>query len=214
MSSSPVTGAPAAPLVDAVLLDLDGVIRHFDPGHPTALEAEHGLAEGAILAAAFAPELLDDVTCGRITKDAWITAVGEAIGAPEAAASWGSSPATVDEEVLAIADALRAGGIVVGVLTNGTDTVPAELAALGIDDRFDHLFNSAAIGFAKPDRRVFAAACEALGLAPERVAFTDDSPAKLAGARELGLPVDVFTGAAGLRAFLAGLGLPVDGGRE
>lgn len=211
MAPSPAAARPGpqppGPQVEAVLLDLDGVVRHFDAAFLLAVEAEHGLAEGTILAAAFAPALLDDVTCGRITKDAWIATVGTEVGAPEAAAAWGRSPATVDADVLAVVDELRAAGVTVGLLTNGTDTVPDELAALGIADRFDHLFNSAVIGFAKPDRRVFAAACEVLDLPPGRVAFTDDSPAKLVGAHELGMPVAPFVDAGGLRAFVVGLGL-------
>lgn len=192
--------------VDAVLVDLDGVVRHFDPVFRAELERTHGLAEGAILEAAFDVARVGDATDGSITKAAWIAALGEALGAPGAARAWGASPATVDAEVLAVVDELRAAGRPVGILTNGTDEVPAELAALGIRDRFDHLFNSWEIGHAKPDRRIFAHACAALGRPPERIAFTDDSPAKLAGARELGMPVDPFVGAARLRAWLTSLG--------
>lgn len=192
--------------VDAVLVDLDGVVRHFDPDLPAALEQEHGLEPGAILALASDVERVGDVTTGVLTKAAWIEALGQALGAPEAALAWGASPATVDEDVLAVVDELRATGLTVGILTNGTDEVPAELDALGVRDRFDHLFNSWEIGHAKPDRRVFAHCCDVLGLAPERVAFTDDAPAKLTGARELGMPVDPFVGAARLRTWLGSLG--------
>jgi HAD superfamily hydrolase (TIGR01509 family) len=193
-------------LVDAVLVDLDGVVRHFDVAHREELERAHGLAPGAILEAAFDVARVGDASDGSITKAAWLAAVGEAIGAPEAALAWGSSPAAVDTDVLAIVDELRADGLPVGILTNGTDEVAAELAALDLTDRFDHLFNSWEIGHTKPDRRVFAHCCAVLDLPPERVAFTDDSPAKLAGARELGMPVDPFVGADRLRAWLRSLG--------
>ena len=42
-------------------------------------------------------------------------------------------------------------------------------------------------------------------MAPERVAFTDDSAAKLAGATELGMPTHHFTSAAALRTWLVEL---------
>ncbi len=61
----------------------------------------------------------------------------------------------VDGDVLDLSDELRAAWLRTAVLTNGTDTIPAELAAHAISDRFDAVFNSADIGFAKPDARAF-----------------------------------------------------------
>lgn len=193
--------------VDAVALDLDGVVRHFDDAYEAELCRRHGLEAGAIAAAAYAPDLLHPVVTGRTTKAQWITAVGAALGLPEAAAAWGESPATVDEDVLAVVDEVRATGRPVVVLTNGTDAIDAELAALDVGHRFDRIFNSAVIGHAKPDVRAFGHVVEALGLPPERIAFADDSPAKLAGATELGMPTHAFTDAASLRAWLVALGV-------
>ena len=42
--------------IEAIVLDLDGVIRHFDPDHPTRVERQHGLPPGSLVTAAFAPE--------------------------------------------------------------------------------------------------------------------------------------------------------------
>ena len=50
----------------------------------------------------------------------------------------------------------------------------AEIAALGIADRFDAIFNSADIGFVKPDVRAFEHVRHALGVAAVQVFFTDD----------------------------------------
>jgi putative hydrolase of the HAD superfamily len=93
-----------------------------------------------------------------------------------------------------VVDELRAGGTVVAVLTNGTDTIPAELRALGIADRFDAVFNSAEIGAAKPEAEAFQHVCRALGVPPEQVFFTDDSPSKLSGAVALGMDARLYVG--------------------
>ncbi|HEV7721687.1 MAG TPA: HAD-IA family hydrolase [Iamia sp.] len=191
--------------IDALVLDLDGVVRHFDAGHEAELCRRHGLEAGAIAAAAYAPDLLHPVITGRTTKAEWITAVGAALGVPEAAEAWGESPTTLDEAVLAVVDEVRATGRPVVILTNGTDTIDAELATLDVVRRFDGIFNSAVIGHAKPDRRAFAHVCAALDLPPERVAFADDSPAKLVGATELGMTAIAFTDAVSLRAWLVAL---------
>ncbi|MEE1651384.1 HAD hydrolase-like protein [Brachybacterium sp. J144] len=70
-----------------------------------------------------------------------------------------------------------------GILTNGTDTIPAEVAGLGLTSHFDPIFNSAAIGYIKPDVRVFLHVLEQLGLGAPEVFFTDDSEGKLHGTR-------------------------------
>ena len=191
--------------IDALVLDLDGVVRHFDPNHEAELCRRHGLEPGAIAAAAYAPERLQPVITGRTTKAEWIAAVGQALGVPEAAEAWGRSPTRLDDDVLAVVDEVRATGRRVVILTNGTDTIDEELAALDVARRFDAVFNSAVIGHAKPDVRAFRHVLDALDLPPARVAFADDSPAKLAGAGELGMPALAFVDAASLRAWLVAL---------
>ena len=194
-------------MIRAVVFDLDGVLRHFDPAHVTAIEARHGLSEGSIHAAAFAPELLDPVVTGRRSRADWVRSVGERIVHPQAAEEWGRHPSAPDPGMLALGDELRAGGIRTAILTNGTDTIPAELRESGIDAHVDDVFNSAEIGFAKPDPRAFQHVLDALDLLAAEVFFTDDSPSKLAGAEALGIRTHHFTGEAVLRAVLRDAGV-------
>ncbi|SJN30086.1 hypothetical protein FM104_06815 [Microbacterium esteraromaticum] len=196
-------------MIRAVVFDLDGVLRHFDPDHVTQIEARHRLPTGSIHAAAFAEPLLAAVTAGQITRAEWVRQVGERIGHSQAASEWGVHPSTADDEMLALSDALRASGIRTAILTNGTDTITTELRELEIDTRVDAVFNSAAIGIAKPDVRAFQHVLDALALEPEEVFFTDDSASKLAGAEALDMTVHHFTGIDGLRAALRTAGVVV-----
>lgn len=189
-------------MIRAVVFDLDGVIRHFDPAFLADVERRHALASGALLEAAFADPGLTDVTTGRITRETWVTGIGASLGAPAAALEWGGQPPRVDPEVLGLADDLRARGLTVAVLTNGTDTIPVEVEQQGIACRVDHVFNSAEIGHAKPDARAFRHVLDVLDLPGSAVFFTDDSPAKLAGAVELGMHTHAFVGLAQLRLAL------------
>ena len=188
-----------------MLLDLDGVVRHFDPADVAAIEERHTLAPGSIMAAAFTPALLEQVITGVITRRQWTEQVGELISSHDAAGDWEATPGSVDAEVVALVDELRAAGTTVSVLTNGTDAIPHEMAQLGLDSHFDAIFNSAAIGYAKPDVRAFRHVCEALSVDPTHVFFTDDSPSKLGGAIELGMTARVFTSVAALRQQLSEL---------
>ena len=195
------------PPIRAVLFDLDGVVRHFDEDRTAEIEARHGLAPGAVVDAAFDPGLLEQVTTGRISRRTWVDCVGATLGSAEAAEEWGRQPSTVDAEVLAVVDALRANGIRTAILTNGTDTIPVEAVELGLTERFDAIFNSAEIGWAKPDIRAFQHVLEAFGLEAFEVFFTDDSAGKLVGAEELGMLTHHFTSADELRGALRAVGV-------
>ncbi|WP_394159499.1 HAD family hydrolase [Galactobacter valiniphilus] len=189
-------------MIRSVLFDLDGVLRHFDAGFVASIEREHGLTAGALDAAAFEPALLHAVTTGAVTRSAWVRAVGEAVGNPEAGEAWGRQPFSADEAMLELADELRAQGILVAILTNGTDTIDEELAGSGIAARVDRVFNSASIGAAKPDPAAFEHVLTALELEPTEVFFTDDSQHKLDGATRLGMVTHLFQGIGELRTAL------------
>lgn len=189
-----------------VLLDLDGVIRHFDPHRVAAIETRHGLADGTLHGTAFESELLEQVVTGRIRRSDWIEEVGARVGHPLAASECFADHGIVDESMLAEVDSLRSQGVVVAVLTNGTDTIPAEMAALGIDSRFDAIFNSAELGVAKPDRLAFETVCSRLQVEPPEVLFTDDSASKLKGAIEIGMTAHLFEGVDAFRQHLSDAG--------
>ncbi|MFY9713496.1 MAG: HAD-IA family hydrolase, partial [Microbacterium sp.] len=182
------------------------VVRHFD--HDPSIERRHGLTDGAIARTAFASPLIDEVTTGRITRSDWIERIGEVTGSPAAAAEWGCTPFHVDSQLIALTDELRTIGLTCAILTNGTDTITAEVSQSGLTAHFDPIFNSAEIGHAKPDRRAFAHVLDVLHLQAPQVFFTDDSPAKLIGADEIGMHTHHFTGISALRAALRRAGVP------
>jgi putative hydrolase of the HAD superfamily len=95
------------------------------------------------------------------------------------------------------------------VLTNGTDEIADELTDRGIAGRFDAIFNSAEIGFVKPDVRAFQHVLDALNVTGPEVFFTDDSETKLAGADILSMRTRLYRGIDELRNALAESGVPV-----
>ena len=189
-------------MIELLLSDLDGVIRHFDPDHIPRVEAQHGLPEGTIDAAAYEPGVLNRLVTGALTMAQWEVHVADEIGSAAAARAWLSDRGQVDPEMMRLVDDVRAAGVRVAVLTNGTDTIDAELEAFGVHDRFDAVFSTADIGVAKPDPLAFRHVCDAMAVDPSRVFFTDDSQSKLAGAVELGIHTWHFDGVSGLRSAL------------
>jgi len=102
---------------------------------------------------------------------------------------------------------VRAAGVPVGLATNGTDRLDADLAEFGIADLFDAIVNASAVGVAKPHPEFFAIACRALGVPPAECLFVDDSARFVAGARAAGLLAYRYTGVDDLRYVRAALGV-------
>jgi len=57
-------------MIQALLIDLDGVVRLWDPQLDLAIEQECGLSPGALRQAAFAPDLLAAIT-GHSRDEEW-----------------------------------------------------------------------------------------------------------------------------------------------
>lgn len=193
-------------MIRAVVFDLDGVLRHFHSDCISEIERRHALPDGALNATAFSQPLLADVTTGRISRAEWVRKIGRTLGAHKAAEEWGKLSPRPDRAMLELADELRSRGTTVAILTNGTDTIPTEIEAQGIQPHIDYVFNSATIGYAKPDRRAFQHVMDTLGLESPEIFFTDDSSSKLVGAADLGIVTHHFTGISSLRVALTSAG--------
>ena len=188
--------------VKALVLDLDGVIRHFDPADIERIELDHDLEPGVLLATAFAPELAVPATTGEMSRSEWAASVGDRVGSPKAAAEWQVASAVVDWELIEVVRATRATGVPAAILTNGTSAIDSELTDLGINHEFDYVFNSFDIGFAKPDHRVFHHVIRRLRLASADVTYLDDTAGHVVSASELGIDARLYEGIHSLRAVL------------
>ncbi|MFJ5922335.1 HAD-IA family hydrolase [Kitasatospora sp. NPDC092948] len=198
--------------IGAVLCDLDGVLRVW--GELGEVDAAYGLPPGTVAGAAFRDERLLPAVTGQVTDEQWRAAVaadlvgvcGSTVRAREVVAAWGRQPSRVDPEVLALlADVRR--GVPVVLVSNGTTRLEADLTALGLDAAFDAVVNTARLGAAKPEARVYLAAAERVRVPPSACLFVDDSQGNTAAAEALGMSGHHFRGAAGLRAALRGHGL-------
>jgi putative hydrolase of the HAD superfamily len=192
----------------ALLCDLDGVLRRWPP--MTELEQAHGVPPGTLAAVAFAPERLLPAVTGRCTDEEWRAAVAEDLAAhtgraAELVAAWSASVGEIDREVAELLAGARRHGPVV-VVTNATTRLESDTNVLGLTGLVDGIVNSARLGAAKPDRRIYLAAAELAGVPPQRCLFVDDSATNTEAARALGMSAHHFTGAPGLRAFLVSRG--------
>jgi putative hydrolase of the HAD superfamily len=88
--------------------------------------------------------------------------------------------------MLAAIRRIRAEGLRTAALTNNwRKDGPAD--PHGLRAEFDVFVESAAVGLRKPDPRIYALVCDALGVVPARAAFLDDIGRNLKSARALGM---------------------------
>jgi putative hydrolase of the HAD superfamily len=192
---------------EALIIDLDGVLRSWAGQGTTAIERRHGLPAGSLPAVAFAPERLVPAVTGRVTDAAWRAGVAEELtrrhgaGGEDAVREWSAPVGEVDAAVLAVVRAQRRVRTV-ALLSNATDRLRSDLRALSLDHEVDAVFSSAELGVAKPDPEVFRRVCAALGRAPEQCLFVDDSAGHVAAAVALGLRGHHYRSVAGLSDFL------------
>ncbi|MFE5207352.1 HAD-IA family hydrolase [Streptomyces sp. NPDC056600] len=195
---------------DAVLCDLDGVVRHWPPAD--TLELANGLPVGALAAAAFAPARLHPAVTGEVTDEQWRAAVtddlaarhGSRRGAEAMVADWSAVLPVVDEDVVALLRQVREVAAV-ALVTNATTRLERDLERQGLDDLADLVVNTARIGVAKPDPRVVRHAAERLGVPVGRCLFVDDTEANVLAARETGMTALHHRRVADLRTALAPL---------
>ncbi|MFC0005849.1 HAD family hydrolase [Micromonospora siamensis] len=197
----------------ALLVDFDGVLRRWDPAVAAGVEREYGLSEGVLGEIAMQWGRLRPVLTGRVSHAEWVASVADAltesVGSPERARAaveqWQRYRGEIDPDVLALIREVRAAGVRVGLGTNATDLLDADLAALGLVGEFDVVVNSSVIGVHKPAPEYFQAACAALETPPGRVLCVDDQDWVIRGARAGGLSAYRWSGPEGLRYVRAAL---------
>ncbi len=175
-----------------ILSDLDGVIRKYPQSRDQHIESKFGLPSGTIFSAAFTGPQLNEVVCGRISDEHWrsniIAKISEAHSediARSAVQEWSNYPGQLDLSYLEFLNK-NFPEIPISILTNGTSRLHADLARLGINDRFFKIFNSAEIGICKPNPEIYQRVLTELDCLSSDVLFVDDSKSHVQAASDLG----------------------------
>jgi putative hydrolase of the HAD superfamily len=131
---------------------------------------------------------------GEITMQEWLAEIQ--VLADEAGTTLDLSPLgqllgslTVHDNVIDHVTRLRADGYRTALVTNNVREGSATWRAMiAVDDLFDVVVDSSAVGLRKPDPAIFTHTLDLLGgIAPARAVFLDDVETNLVGARLAGL---------------------------
>lgn len=198
--------------IAVVVFDLDGVFRQWNDDQLDEVEQSFGLPPRTILDVAFSTDLGPLAVTGRLTFPEWMTEVRQRVtarygdDAHGAIDEWEANVGRVDTDMIAMLRQVRA-RTPAAMLSNGTTRLRRDLHVLDLLDEFDHIFNTAELGIAKPDPDVFRLVCTSLGVTPEQTLFIDDLAENVHGASEAGLHTHQHLDQAGTTAFLQSHGI-------
>jgi putative hydrolase of the HAD superfamily len=193
---------------DAVLCDIDGVLRHWPSGEE--IERAYGLPAGSIAAAHFAPSRLNPAITGKITDEQWRSEAatdlaalcGSADRARRAVKAWSMLEPRADPEVVSLLAHARE-VVTVALVSNATTRLERDLAQHELGTLAHIVVSSARIGVAKPDPGFYTIAAEQASARLDSCLFVDDTPANVAAARGLGMIAVQYQRPDDLRAALA-----------
>jgi putative hydrolase of the HAD superfamily len=180
-------------MVKVVITDFDGVVRHWDNRATRKVEEDCKLPAGTLSAICFSKDLLHPAINGQVTKEQWFenahaklkAQYGQGV-ADHYIQAWHANAFSIDTELLAcyreyFPEAKLA------LATNATSGLHGELRAAKLEHSFDFVFNSSAMGVAKPKKQFFYAMLISMGVKPAEALFIDDSLTNVMAAKELGI---------------------------
>ena len=142
-----------------------------------------------------ARDLLVEFECGRVDEMEFERRFAPMLGVDDEGLVdrmfAGSAP---DARMLGAVKAARDAGIKTGLISNswGVDRYPQQL----MDELFDGVVISGAVGIRKPAPEIYAMGAQAVGLPPDECVFVDDLGFNLKPAKELGMATVLHTDAA------------------
>ncbi len=167
---------------DALLIDLDGVLRKWDPRIVAGIEAGKGIPLGSIADAAFSDSgSLQRAVTGAISDEEWRHDIASRLAGQhgeagsEAVRQWSHSSGEVDHQVLHLVRRVRR-TVPVALVTNATTRLGRDLAELGLAGEFDVVVNSAELGIANPTKVYSRTPAPRWGLTPSRVSSSTTPP--------------------------------------
>lgn len=176
-----------------ILIDFDGVIRHWQGSTIVNTEKRLGLSVGALFSVAFSESLLLPTITGQQTHANWVKKVreqlsskfDEAIG-EELVEAWEKTTATIDYKFLNTIRLISPFSKLV-LITNATDKLTQDIRDSSLSGSFDFVINSSDVLAAKPASKFFTRTLELLGCDSSECVFIDDTVKNVQSAQALGI---------------------------
>ncbi len=186
----------------AVLFDFGGVLLRQDWDQYDEFCERNGLPTRALRRALYGTDEWRALQTGRISdRSIWraaaIASLAEHCGdrAEGLFEEWYARPIRLHDSNIALANALRAAGIRIGLLSNAAPDLETRIVDdFGVDVDWHDRVISGLVGLAKPDPAIYHLAAEGIGLPETACFFIDDLAENVEAARSVGMQAHHFQG--------------------
>lgn len=198
--------------IKAVVFDIGGILEIIpEGGDPTSRfpqmlerwEQRLGMSAGEFGARIQAMDARltaegKDASTGTISYDEWVATLRATMGWDEATTDafmedhWDTFIGDPNPELAAYFTSLRPRYKTAFLSNSMVGAREREQAARGFEDMADLIVYSHEAGVNKPDPRIYAIACERLGVQPGEVIFLDDNLENIASANDFGIHAILF----------------------
>lgn len=180
-------------LKNIILIDFDGVIRHWQSSSIENAESRLGLPFGTLFSVAFSESLLMPTIIGKQTHALWVKKVREqlsttfdAVIGEELVGAWENTISLIDRDFIKSIRSISPNSKLV-LVTNATDKLSQDMCEANLNESFDFVINSSALLAAKPEAEFFTRSIELLGCNFNDCVFIDDTLKNVQAAQELGI---------------------------
>ena len=176
-----------------ILIDFDGVIRHWQGNLIEFAENRLDLPIGTLFSVAFSKPLLLPTITGQKSHAQWIKQVQQQLVSKfnsqigrELVDAWENTTASIDSKFIESIISVSPNSKLV-LVTNATDKLSQDIHDSNLNGVFDLIINSSDLLVAKPDEAFFRKAIELVGGTFNDCIFIDDTFKNVQTAQELGI---------------------------
>lgn len=189
-------------MIKAILCDADGVLINGGL-FSVQLKRDYGITiPNDFFENEFQPALVNQADLKELLKEkvkewGWQRSVDELLD------YWFKAEHQIDQEVLKMAQDLKAKGIICVVVTNQEKYRAQYITEqMGFGELFDGVYASSTVGYKKPQAEFFNHVLKSIDCKAAEVLYFDDSPGYLPGAKALGIRAFLYQKPADLKQAL------------
>ena len=191
-------------MLKALVLDMDGVIRHLDIEMAEKASKSIGFHYEELNQVLWDNEPAHELLCGRMNRDDWwayVQSLDSRLGSISSNFIFDKvlGKSYIDTEVIEFVRSVSQ-DLVTGILSNCNDEGKVKIVNnIGKDHPFDYILSSSDFGAKKPAPEIYHGMLETIDVGAEDCIFFDDRLANVESARAVGIQAHLFEGVEQLR---------------